>query len=155
MSEPRDYDAEDREDGDFSDMLSEMRILLPGAQMLSAFLVILPFNEGFGKIVHAEKLLFLATFFFSLTALVLLSAPAVQHRVMRPLKDRARFKRNATRQIVAGAFSLGIALTLGTDLVISEVFGATVGFVMAAIMAAILLCFWWLVPALMKRNDKE
>jgi SNF family Na+-dependent transporter len=155
MNEPRDYDAEDREDGDFSDMLSEMRILLPGAQMLSAFLVILPFNEGFGKIVHAEKLLFLATFFFSLTALVLLSAPAVQHRVMRPLKDRARFKRNATRQIVAGAFSLGIALTLGTDLVISEVFGATVGFVMAAIMAAILLCFWWLVPALMKRNDKE
>jgi hypothetical protein len=155
MSEPRDYDAEDREDGDFSDMLSEMRILLPGAQMLSAFLVILPFNEGFGKIVHAEKLLFLATFFFSLTALVLLSAPAVQHRVMRPLKDRARFKRNATRQIVAGAFSLGIALTLGTDLVISEVFGATVGFVMAAIMAAILMCFWWLVPALMKRNDKE
>jgi hypothetical protein len=155
MSEPRDYDAEEREDGDFSDMLSEMRILLPGAQMLSAFLVILPFNEGFGKIVHAEKLLFLATFFFSLTALVLLSAPAVQHRVMRPLKDRARFKRNATRQIVAGAFSLGIALTLGTDLVISEVFGATVGFVMAAIMAAILMCFWWLVPALMKRNDKE
>ncbi|MHA4867678.1 DUF6328 family protein [Duganella sp. PWIR1] len=155
MNEPRDYDAEEREDGDFSDMLSEMRILLPGAQMLSAFLVILPFNEGFGKIVHAEKLLFLATFFFSLTALVLLSAPAVQHRVMRPLKDRARFKRNATRQIVAGAFSLGIALTLGTDLVISEVFGATVGFVMAATMAVIILCFWWLMPALMKRNDKE
>ncbi|WP_373988749.1 DUF6328 family protein [Duganella sp. BuS-21] len=155
MNEPRDYDAEEREDGDFSDMLSEMRILLPGAQMLSAFLIILPFNEGFGKIVHAEKLLFLATFFFSLTALVLLSAPAVQHRVMRPLKDRARFKRNATRQIVAGACSLGIALTLGTDLVISEVFGATVGFVMAAIMALILLCFWWLMPALMKRNDKE
>ena len=47
MNEPRDYDAEEREDGDFSDMLSEMRILLPGAQMLSAFLVILPFNSGF------------------------------------------------------------------------------------------------------------
>jgi hypothetical protein len=141
-------------DGDFSDMLSEMRILLPGAQMLSAFLIILPFNEGFGKIVHAEKLLFLATFFLSLTSLVLLSAPAIQHRLMRPLRDRERFKRIATRQIVAGAFSLAIALTLGTDLVISEVFGPVVGIVMAAIMAGLILCVWWLMPAWLKRHDK-
>jgi hypothetical protein len=161
MNDLKDQDRDDREgdddkdgDGDFSDMLSEMRILLPGAQMLSAFLIILPFNEGFGKIVHAEKLLFLATFFLSLTALVLLSAPAVQHRVMRPLRNRARFKRIATRQIVAGAFSLAIALVLGTDLVISEVFGPVVGVVMAAIMAVLILCVWWLMPAWLKRHDK-
>jgi hypothetical protein len=156
MNEFQDQDRDDDKegDGDFSDMLSEMRILLPGAQMLSAFLVILPFNEGFGKIVHAEKLLFLATFFFSLTALVLLSAPAVQHRVMRPLRDRARFKRIATRQIVAGAFSLAIALVLGTDLVISEVFGPLVGVVMAAIMAVLILCVWWVLPAWLKRHDR-
>jgi hypothetical protein len=156
MTEFQDQDRDDDKegDGDFSDMLSEMRILLPGAQMLSAFLIILPFNEGFGKIVHMEKLLFLATFFLSLTALVLLSAPAVQHRVMRPLNDRARFKRIATRQIVAGAFALAVALVLGTDLVISEVFGPTVGIVMSAIMATLILCVWWLLPAWLKRHDK-
>jgi len=132
-----DSQSDERDDGDFSDMLSEMRILLPGAQMLSAFLIILPFNSGFAQIVHMEKLLFLATFFLSLTSLVLLSAPAIQHRLLRPLKDRARFKRIATRQIVAGAFALAIALVLGTDLVISEVFGATVGLIAAALMATI------------------
>lgn len=151
---PDDRDEEKDGDGDFSDMLSEMRILLPGAQMLSAFLIILPFNEGFGKIVHAEKLLFLATFFLSLTSLVLLSAPAIQHRLMRPLRDRARFKRIATRQIVAGALSLAVALVLGTDLVISEVFGPVVGVVMAAVMAALILCFWWLLPAWLKRHQR-
>ncbi|SDF94953.1 MULTISPECIES: DUF6328 family protein [unclassified Duganella] len=154
MSERPDYDEEnDREgDGDFSDMLSEMRILLPGAQMLSAFLVILPFNSGFAQIVHMEKLLFLATFFFALTSLVLLSAPAIQHRVMRPLKDRVRFKRIATRQIVAGAFALAIALVLGTDLVISEVFGATVGLIVASVMALLILIIWWLMPVYLKRH---
>jgi hypothetical protein len=147
--------GEDKDgDGDFSDMLSEMRILLPGAQMLSAFLIILPFNEGFGKIVHMEKLLFLATFFLSLTSLVLLSAPAIQHRLMRPLRDRARFKRIATRQIVAGAFSLAVALVLGTDLVISEVFGPVVGVAMSFIMAALIICVWWVMPAWLKRHDK-
>lgn len=153
MSARPDYEDEDKEgDGDFSDMLSEMRILLPGAQMLSAFLIILPFNQGFAKIVHMEKLLFLATFFFALTSLVLLSAPAVQHRIMRPLKDRERFKHIATRQIVAGAFSLAIALVLGTDLVISEVFGSTVGLAVAAVMAVLILIVWWLMPVYLKRR---
>ena len=150
--QPRKEEGEEEDDGDFSDMLSEMRILLPGAQMLSAFLIILPFNTGFAHINHAEKLLFLATFFLSLTSLVLLSAPAIQHRVMRPLKDRARFKRVATKQIVAGSFALAIALVLGTDLVISEVFGATVGMIMAGIMAALVAVVWWLMPMYLKRH---
>lgn len=147
-----DTQSDERDDGDFSDMLSEMRILLPGAQMLSAFLVILPFNSGFAQIVHVEKLLFLATFVFSLASLVLLSAPAIQHRLLRPLKDRARFKRIATRQIVAGAFALAIALVLGTDLVISEVFGAAIGLLVAALMALLILAAWWLMPVYLRRK---
>lgn len=144
--------AAEEDDGDFSDMLSEMRILLPGAQMLTAFLIILPFNSGFGKIVHTEKLLFLATFVLALTSLVLLSAPAVQHRLMRPLKDRARFKRVATRQIVAGCFTLAVALVLGTDLVISEVFGTTVGLATAGVMALLIAIAWWALPLYLKRH---
>lgn len=146
-------DDEEEDEGDFSDMLSEMRILLPGAQMLSAFLIILPFNTGFAHIDHTEKLLFLATFFLALTSLVLLSAPAIQHRVMRPLKDRARFKRVATKQIVAGSFALAIALVLGTDLVISEVFGGTVGVIMAGIIAALIAVVWWWMPVYLKRHS--
>jgi hypothetical protein len=152
LKERKRRDDEEEDDGDFSDMLSEMRILLPGAQMLSAFLIILPFNAGFAQIDHTEKLLFLATFFLSLTSLVLLSAPAIQHRLMRPLKDRARFKRVATKQIVAGSFTLAIALVLGTDLVISEVFGATVGMIMSGIMAALIAIAWWLMPMYLKRH---
>ncbi|MYN26354.1 DUF6328 family protein [Duganella levis] len=147
-----DTQSDERDDGDFSDMLSEMRILLPGAQMLSAFLIILPFNGGFAQIVHLEKLLFLATFLFALASLVLLSAPAIQHRLLRPLKDRVRFKRIASRQIVAGAFALAIALVLGTDLVISEVFGATIGLLVAALMGLLILVAWWLMPVYLRRK---
>ncbi|CUI05043.1 Integral membrane protein [Janthinobacterium sp. CG23_2] len=143
--------ADLKEDGDFSDMLSEQRILLPGAQMLTAFLIILPFNGGFRQIVQTEKIVFLATFVLALTSLVLLSAPAIQHRLMRPLNDRARFKRVATYQIVAGAFTLALALILATNLVISEVFGTVVGLAMAATIATFILCLWWLLPAYLKR----
>ncbi|HEX8606651.1 MAG TPA: DUF6328 family protein [Pseudoduganella sp.] len=147
-----DSDADLPEDGDFSDMLSEMRIVLPGAQMLAAFLIILPFNGGFRHIVQTEKYVFLATLFFALTSLILLSAPAVQHRVMRPLMDRERFKHYATRQIVAGSVALGIALVLGTNLVVSEVFGHKVGLIGAAIIGGIVATVWWLLPLWLKRN---
>lgn len=149
---PEEPGREPDDNGDFTDLLSETRILLPGAQMLSAFLIILPFNTGFSRIVHWEKQLFLATFLFSLASLVLLSAPAIQHRLMRPLKDRAHFKRVATRQIVAGAFALAVALVLGTTLVMSEVFGLAIGLIVSALMAVLILCAWWLLPLWLKRR---
>ena len=60
-------------------MLGELRVLLPSAQLLSAFLITVPFNSGFANIVASEKTVFLATFTLSILSLVLLSAPAVQH----------------------------------------------------------------------------
>jgi len=153
LTPPKDPDAPQKEeDGDFSDMLSEMRILLPGAQMLTAFLVILPFNGGFSKIVHTEKLVFLATFILSMCSLVLLSAPAIQHRLMRPLTDRARFKRVATKQIVAGAIALAFAFILASNLVISEVFGNTAGLIAGGGMGLLILVVWCVLPFHLKHQ---
>jgi hypothetical protein len=141
-----------RQDGDLSDMLSELRILLPGAQMLTAFLIILPFNGSARQILHTQRYVFLITFFCALISLVLLSAPAIQHRLMRPLTSKSRFKRIASRQIVAGAFALGCAFILGTNLVISEVFGTTTGIVAGASMATLIGSVWWVLPMHLKRR---
>ncbi|CDG82412.1 DUF6328 family protein [Janthinobacterium agaricidamnosum] len=138
--------------GDLSDLLSEARILLPGAQMLTAFLIILPFNGGFSQIIQAEKYVFLATFFFSLLSLIFLSAPAIQHRWMWPLSNRARFKRVANQQLVAGALSLAVAFVLGTNLVISEVSGATAGLLASGLIATIILFIWCLLPLYLQRS---
>lgn len=134
------------DDGDLTDMLGELRVLLPSAQLLSAFLITVPFNSGFASIVASEKTVFLVTFTLSILSLVLLSAPAVQHRVIRPLIDRAGFKRLATRQIVAGAVLLAMALTLATQLVLSTVFGHLIGNVFAGLTAGTLILLWWVLP---------
>jgi len=142
---------EPHDDGDFSDMLSEQRILLPGAQMLTAFLIILPFNGGFRHIVHVEKLVFLATFICALTSLLLLSAPAIQHRLIRPLVDRVAFKHIASKFIVAGAVALAFAFVLATNLVITEVFGVVAGGVASGLIATLILVLWWLLPMYLQR----
>ncbi|MFX8098540.1 DUF6328 family protein, partial [Acinetobacter baumannii] len=89
------------------------------------------------SIVQAEKNVFLATFMLSVAALVLFTAPAVQHRLMRPLRRRADFKARASRQMLVGAALLAIALVLATQFVLSEVLGHTVGNVAAAVIGTL------------------
>lgn len=98
--------------GDLTDLLSELRVLLPTAQLLSAFLITVPFTPGFPTIAANEKGVFVATFILSIVSLILLSAPAVQHRLVRPLRNRAAFKRLASAQILCGSVALALALVL-------------------------------------------
>lgn len=134
------------DDGDLTDMLGELRVLLPTAQLLSAFLITLPFTSRFAATLSSEKSIFLATFILSILSLVLLSAPAVQHRLIRPLTDRAGFKRLANRQILAGAVLLALALTLATQLVLATVFGHLVGLAFGGVTAGALLLLWCVLP---------
>ncbi len=139
--------AEETGDGDLSDMLNEMRVLLPGAQTLTAFLIILPFNSGFAEIRNEEKAVYVVTFLCSLLSLVLFTAPAAQHRLQRPLRDREGFKNMATRYIIAGLVPLSIALVLATQLVLSEVIAARwASWTIAGGLAAIILLLWWIAP---------
>ena len=145
--------AMDDDDGDLTDMLGELRVLLPTAQLLSAFLIAVPFAPGFKSIVQAEKNVFLATFMLSVAALVRFTAPAVQHRRMRPLRRRADFKARASRQMLVGAALLAIALVLATQFVLSEVLGHTVGNVAAAVIGTLIGLMWLLVPLTWNRKQ--
>jgi hypothetical protein len=137
---------------DMTEMLNELRILLPGAQLLTGFLITLPFNSGFRQIVAVEKWIFMATFVCSLSSLILFTAPAVQHRVLRPLIDRKQFKNIATRQMLAGAVALSLALILCANLVVSEVVGDRIGGLVAAAVMALILATWWIYPWWLRRG---
>lgn len=137
---------DDHDEEDLNDLLQESRILLQGVQVLTAFLVILPFNEGFTRIQDVEKWVYIATFICSLTGLVLFSAPAAQHRLARPLMDRVRFKEFATRMTIMGLVPSSLALVLATQLVVSEVLGGIQSIVVAVVIALLIGVFWWVLP---------
>ncbi|MDQ3705948.1 MAG: DUF6328 family protein [Chloroflexota bacterium] len=131
---------------ELGDMLQELRILLQGLQVLTAFLIILPFNEGFREIDQVEKWVYMTTFLCAITGLVLLSAPAAQHRLQRPLMDRVRFKELATRMIIIGLIPSSVALVLATQLVISQAIGLTESFVAAGLVTVLIGLLWWILP---------
>jgi Na+/melibiose symporter-like transporter len=143
--EPTDVEGTHR-DEDLTELLQELRILLPGAQVLMAFLVILPFSAGFEKIQRTEQWIYVATFACSVVSLALFTAPAAQHRLERPLRDRTRFKHEATRLIILGLIPLSVALILATQLVVSQVVGSRVGYLLAGVVGGVIVLTWWLLP---------
>lgn len=140
-------DDERTGDVDLSDLLQELRVLLPGAQTLTAFLIILPFNGGFADIQRGEKYVYLATFLCSIVSLILFAAPAAQHRIQRPLRDREAFKHRANKLVVAGLVPLSFALILATQLVLDEVLRIDwLAWVASGAVALLILAIWWFAP---------
>lgn len=140
---------------DMTEMLNELRILLLAAQLLNGFLITLPFNSGFQTIVTIEKWMYMATFLCSLSSLVLLTAPAVQHRVLRPLVDRAGFKNQASRLMIAGAICLSLALILCATLVTAEVVGHSLGGAIGGAAALGIAALWWIYPWWLRRAHRR
>jgi hypothetical protein len=151
-AEPKASNSEASEKRSLDDMLQELRILLQGAQVLTAFLVVLPFNQGFDKIHETEKWVYTATFLCSITSLIFFSAPAAHHRLARPLVNRELFNTFATRMILVGLVALSLALILVTQLVVSQVVGAVISAYVTAFVSLLILIVWWLFPLTYKEK---
>lgn len=152
QAEPKASDSEASEEGSLDDMLQELRILLQGAQILTAFLIVLPFNQGFEKIHDFEKWVYIATFLCSITSLVFFSAPAAHHRLARPLVNRELFNTFATRMILVGLVFLSFALILATQLVVSQVIGSVVSIFVTVFVSLLIFIIWWLLPLTYKKR---
>ena len=141
------------QDGDLSDLLEELRVLLPGTQTLTAFLIILPFNAGFSEIRNEQKVVYIVTFLCSLISLMLFTAPAAHHRQQRPLRDRETFKNYATRFMIAGLIPLSIALVLAAQLVLFAVVrDRGISWSIAGVLAILVLALWWIFPRLTRKR---
>lgn len=131
-----------------AELLQELRILLQGAQVLAGFLVILPFSARFAEISVFEKWVYLAAFLGTLSSLVLFSAPALHHRLQRPLVNRIQFKNFASRMMVLGAIPLSLGLTLAAQVAVSEVAGELIATVIAFVVGVFITFVWWVSPRL-------
>lgn len=149
MYDPRELDpvmVTDDDPNSLGDLHQELRILLQGSQVLAGFLVVLPFSARFGEISVFEKWVYLAAFLSTLLSLILFSAPAIHHRLQRPLANRIQFKNRATRMMLLGGITLSIALTLTTQVAVSEIVGDRLGSVIAAVIAGAITFLWWVFP---------
>jgi hypothetical protein len=142
-------------DDDLTDILSEIRLLFPGTQILVAFLIVLPFNSGFTRVSSLDKTVYVVMLMCAMTSLLLFIASAAQHRLMRPLRDRAAFKRSVNRQVISGLVPLSLAITLATFFVISNVVSNLAAVIFAGLVGLAITLLWWIIPLRNRRVTRS
>jgi Family of unknown function (DUF6328) len=152
MTTPMPEQSSARPDEDLTDLLNEIRLLLPGTLLLVAFLIALPFNAGYTRVSQFDNAVYVALFLCAILSLLLFAAPAAQHRLMSPLRDRAAFKRSVNRQVIIGLMPLSAAITLAAYLVISHVLSTLAAAIVAGIVAVAIALLWWIIPLNKRRR---
>ena len=126
--------------------LQEIRVLVPGAQIVGAFLFSVPFQQRFESLSSSQRGVFVTIFIMTMLALVLFLAPAAYHRIAAPIHEKRKFVALGTRLLLLGFVPLAISLVLSTYLVTALVLGEVASKLIAGFFAALLFGAWWVAP---------
>jgi Family of unknown function (DUF6328) len=145
----------ERIDRELMELLNELRVALPGVQVLFAFLLIVPFQQTMAETTDFQRSLYLITLLAAAVATGLLIAPAAQHRVMFRQHDKEALLRRGSRSAYAGVVVLGLAITSAVLLVVDVLFNRTQAWVTAGAVGALLAWWWVAVPFWQRAHNQQ
>ena len=136
----------ERVDRELIELLNELRVALPGVQVLFAFLLTVPFSQRFSQITAVQKDVYFATFVSAAAATIFLIAPSANHRVQFRQDDKEALLLRSNRLAIVGTVFLAAAV-MGTTFLITDIlFGGLATAITTAILAGLLVWFWYGVP---------
>jgi hypothetical protein len=140
----------ERLDRNWSNLLQELRVVQTGVQLLTGFLLTLPFQQRFDILDGDMRVLYLITVGSSVAATVLLIAPVGIHRILFRQRRLMALVSAAHRLAYAGLLLLGLALVGMTVIVFDAVSGRVGGIAAGAVALAAFAAFWVLIPVWMR-----
>lgn len=143
---------EERADRELIELLNELRVALPGVQVLFAFLLTIPFSQRFGVLDSGDRRLYFAAVLATAAATLFLIAPTAHHRLRFRAPVKEQLLRVANVFALAGLVCLAFAVTAATFVVTDVIYPGTLPRVVAASMAGAFVVGWFLVPLLYGRS---
>jgi phosphoglycerol transferase MdoB-like AlkP superfamily enzyme len=145
----------ERLDRELGELLQELRVALPGVQVLFAFLLTVPFSQGFAKLATFQRELYFAILLATALASILFIAPTAYHRLRWRDYDKERLLITSTRLSIVGLGVLAVAVAGAVYLIGDFLFGAGVAAAAAGVVAAALVWFWFGLPLSRKARDRS
>jgi uncharacterized protein DUF6328 len=141
------------EQDELIELLNELRVTLPGVQVLFAFLLAVPFTNRFTKISGTQTDAYFVSLLATMMGSVLLIAPSAYHRLRwREVSDEVLL-RVSNRLAIAGTLFLAIAMSAAVYLVTDLVYKSAVTSIVTAGTAAAFGWFWYGLPLLHRLRD--
>ena len=142
----REETEQERVDRNLSEFLGELRVALPGVQVLFAFLLVVPFNQRFADVTPFQKTIYFVTLLCAAAASVCLIAPTVHHRVEFRWQDKERILLLANRLAIAGLAFLAIAMNGALLLITDFLYGSTTTTIAIVAVGIAFFVVWFGIP---------
>ena len=139
-------EPDERLDRELIELLNELRVALPGVQVLFAFLLTLPFTQRFEKLAGRDKAVFFTALLATLVASALLIAPSAHHRLRFRERDKEHLIRTANRLALWGMGFVAVAMACSVFVIAEFVYGGVVGTIVAVFTALFFGVFWYAIP---------
>ena len=150
-----DESNDDRHDRELIELLNELRVALPGVQVLFAFLLTVPFANGFPRLGRFDRDMYFVAFIATAISTVLLIAPSSYHRLRWRQHDKERMLVVSNVLTIAGLAALAVAITATVFMITDFVFHRAWASTFTAIVAALFLVFWYGLPLAAAIQDRR
>jgi Family of unknown function (DUF6328) len=150
---PGDESKQERLDRELIELLNELRVALPGVQVLFAFLLGVPFTQRFGQVSDLQKDVYFLTFLCAAFATALLIAPSAYHRIDWRRGDKEHLLVVSNRLVISGTVFLALAISGSVFVVTDMLFNATGAAAVAAATAGVFGWLWYGLPLLRRTRE--
>jgi hypothetical protein len=139
----RTEEEQERLNRQLTELLNELRVAMPGVQVLFGFLLAVPFQQRFESVSPFQRDVYFVTLLAAAVATAFLIAPSAYHRVAFQRHDRPHIIRVGTRQFLCGLVALAVAMNGAVMLVTDLLFHATTVIVTVACVSSLFAWLWF------------
>ncbi len=143
---PGSENADGRTQRQLIELLNELRVAMPGVQVLFAFLLAVPFQSRFGTVSATERALYVGALLGATAATACLVASTAAHRLLLHRHQRVYLIAAGSRLLLAGLGALIVSMSCAAGLVIGFVYTPAAGWVALGATALGLTCMWFVIP---------
>lgn len=137
------------------EVLNELRVALPGVQVLFAFLLAVPFTQRWGRVTELQKDVFFAAIVTTAIASILLIAPSAYHRILFREYDKEHMIHVVNKLTLAGLALLAVSMSCVMFLVTDLLFAGTWAAVVTSAIALLFAWFWFAMPTIRKATNRR
>jgi cation transport ATPase len=154
LSESDEESRKEQLDRELMELLQELRVVIPGVQVLLAFLLTAPFQQRFAELPGSMRNAFFASIVCATLATAFLIAPSAHHRLRWRAGEKERLVRVGNQMAIIGTVFLAAAIVLALY-VITDVLFTTNLAVLTAIAALVVFGGLWYVLPMLGRQPQE
>lgn len=143
---------ESKQDRELIELLNELRVALPGVQVMFAFLLMVPFSQGWPQTSSTQRGVYFASFILATVATVFLIAPTAYHRIRFRDHDKEHMLKLSNRFAIIGTIGLSSAMSCVVFFVTDYIF-PNITAIATGLVAGLFAWFWFGLPLLREARD--